>query len=81
LKCTVVFDTTCDTHCVKYEFLILLQRVLVVLVLYTLSMLLGYLDAESGVIDDDVLSTRSALLYNTLLSETNCLCRFLGATR
>jgi hypothetical protein len=49
---------------------------------YTLSMLLGYCEVESGgVIDDDTLLSRRGLLYCSRLSTTTWLRRFLGATR
>jgi hypothetical protein len=71
----------CDRHCVQQGFVII-PLPQVVLVPYTLSMLLGYSDTKSGdVIDDDVLSSRGALLYYTLISITNWLRRFLGVMR
>jgi hypothetical protein len=52
-----------------------------VVVPYTLSVLLGNPDVESGgVIDEDELFSRGALLYYSLISITNLLRRFLGAT-
>jgi hypothetical protein len=65
----------CDRRCVQQGCLIPLPQVVVVP--YTLSILLGYPDTESGgVIDDDVLLSRSALLDYTLLSITNWFRRF-----
>jgi hypothetical protein len=65
--------------CVQQGFLILLPQVFFP---YTLSMLLRYPDTKSGgVIVDDALSSRCALLCRTLSSITHWLLRFLGATR
>jgi hypothetical protein len=81
--CTVrlPYDTMCDRRSVQQGFVIPLQQVVVVP--YTLnSMSLVYPATElGGVIDDDVLSSRGALLNYTLTSITNLLPRFLGATR
>jgi hypothetical protein len=68
------YDTLRDRHCVR-GFLIPLPQVIVVP--YTLSMLLGYPDTESGgVVGDDVLLSRDALIYYTLLSITNWFRQF-----
>jgi hypothetical protein len=74
------YDTVCDRHCVQQGCLIPLPQVAVVP--YTLSILLGYPDTYSGgVIDVDVLLSRCALLFYTLLSITNLFRLVLGATR
>jgi hypothetical protein len=79
-KVLLSYDTMCEKHCVQQGFVIPLPQI--VLVPYSLKMLLGYSDTKSGdVIDDDVLSSRGALLYYTLFSITNWVHRFLGATR
>jgi hypothetical protein len=65
----------CDRHYVQQGCLIPLLQVVVVP--YTLIILLGYPDTESGgVIDDDVLLSRRALRYYTLVSITNWFRRF-----
>jgi hypothetical protein len=74
-KVLLSFDTVRDRYCEQQRFLIPLPQVVVVR--YTLSMLLGYPDTESGGdIDDDVLLSRCALLYYTLLSITKWFRRF-----
>jgi hypothetical protein len=69
------YDTVCARHCAQQGFQILLPQVVVVP--YTLSILMGYPDTESGdVIDDYVFLSRCALLYYILLSVTNWFRRF-----